>query len=115
MNDKLQKLSSRFNKEEFKKINEEISFSEFMNQVEQGNVHKITLYADNEIRGEFKPIQTRVPGIQYGELLPKLSAIAATSPRRGFDGWGLMLSIATFSAFTFIVTATRLQDFSKWR
>jgi hypothetical protein len=29
-----------------------------------------------EIRGEFKPIQTRVPGLQYGELLPKLSAIA---------------------------------------
>lgn len=29
-----------------------------------------------EIRGEFKPIQTKVPGIQYGELLPKLSAIA---------------------------------------
>jgi hypothetical protein len=29
-----------------------------------------------EIRGEFKPIQSSVPGIQYGELLPKLSAIA---------------------------------------
>lgn len=29
-----------------------------------------------EIRGEFKPIQTNVPGIQYSELLPKLSAIA---------------------------------------
>ena len=29
-----------------------------------------------EIRGEFKPIPTRVPGIEYGELLPKMANIA---------------------------------------
>ena len=29
-----------------------------------------------EIRGEFKPIATRVPGIEYGELLPKMANIA---------------------------------------
>src|SRR5437870_4184667 len=30
--------------------------------------------APAEIRGEFKPIATRVPGIQVGELLPRLAA-----------------------------------------
>lgn len=29
-----------------------------------------------EIRGEFKPIDTRLPGLQVGELLPKLASIA---------------------------------------
>ena len=29
-----------------------------------------------EIRGEFRPIDTRVPGFQVGELLPKLASIA---------------------------------------
>jgi len=32
--------------------------------------------APAEIRGEFKPISTRVPGIQVGELLPKIAQIA---------------------------------------
>jgi hypothetical protein len=32
--------------------------------------------APDEVRGEFKPIDTRVPGVQIGELLPKLAAIA---------------------------------------
>src|SRR5688572_25380726 len=32
--------------------------------------------APAEIRGEFKPIATKVPGIQFGELLPKLAACA---------------------------------------
>src|SRR5262245_59245463 len=32
--------------------------------------------APKEIRGEFKPIATRVPGIQVGELLPRLAAVA---------------------------------------
>ncbi len=32
--------------------------------------------APAEARGEFKPIQTNVPGIQFGELLPKLSRCA---------------------------------------
>ena len=32
--------------------------------------------APSEIRGSFSPIQTKVPGIQYCELLPRLSAIA---------------------------------------
>ena len=30
--------------------------------------------APENIRGEFKPIATRVPGVQFGELLPRLSA-----------------------------------------
>src|SRR5438105_13578326 len=29
-----------------------------------------------EIRGEFKPIPTRVPGVRFGELLPKLAGCA---------------------------------------
>lgn len=29
-----------------------------------------------EIRGEFKPIATKVPGIEYGELLPKLAGVS---------------------------------------
>jgi hypothetical protein len=32
--------------------------------------------APAEIRGEFKPISTRVPGVQFGELLPKLAGCA---------------------------------------
>ena len=32
--------------------------------------------APDGIRGEFQPIDTAVPGIQFGELLPKLSACA---------------------------------------
>jgi hypothetical protein len=31
-------------------------------------------HAPKEVRGEFKPIATRVPGIQIGELLPRLAA-----------------------------------------
>jgi len=41
----------------------EISFSEFMNQAEQGNVNQITLYADNEIRGEFKKDSVRLKSV----------------------------------------------------
>jgi hypothetical protein len=33
-------------------------------------------HAPAEIRGEFKPIPTRVAGVQFGELLPKLAACA---------------------------------------
>ena len=29
--------------------------------------------APSEVRGEFKPIPTNVPGVQFGELLPKLA------------------------------------------
>lgn len=32
--------------------------------------------APSEIRGSFSPVQTKVPGIQFCELLPRLSAIA---------------------------------------
>ncbi|MBT4864977.1 MAG: DUF1501 domain-containing protein [Planctomycetaceae bacterium] len=32
--------------------------------------------APTEIRGEFKPISTRVPGFQIGELLPRMAGIA---------------------------------------
>src|SRR3990170_1269582 len=32
--------------------------------------------APAEVRGEFKPIATRVPGVQFGELLPNLAASA---------------------------------------
>ncbi len=32
--------------------------------------------APNEIRGEFKPIATKVPGIQIGECFPKIAAMA---------------------------------------
>jgi len=31
-------------------------------------------HAPAEVRGEFKPIATRVPGTQIGELLPRLAA-----------------------------------------
>ncbi len=31
-------------------------------------------HAPTEVRGEFKPIATRVPGVQIGELLPRLAA-----------------------------------------
>ncbi len=41
----------------------EISFSEFMNQAEQGNVSQITLYADNEIRGEYKKDAVRLKSV----------------------------------------------------
>src|SRR5438067_163516 len=29
-----------------------------------------------EIRGEFKPIATKIPGVQLGELMPKVASIA---------------------------------------
>src|SRR3954452_18838621 len=29
--------------------------------------------APEGVRGEFRPIDTRVPGVQFGELLPRLS------------------------------------------
>src|SRR3990172_2614672 len=32
--------------------------------------------APAEIRGAFKPISTNVPGIQFGELLPRVARIA---------------------------------------
>ena len=32
--------------------------------------------APEGIRGEFKPIDTKVPGVQFGELLPQLAACA---------------------------------------
>ena len=32
--------------------------------------------APSEIRGEFKPIPTKVPGIQFSECVPKLAAVA---------------------------------------
>ncbi len=32
--------------------------------------------APEEIRGEFAPIETNVPGVQFGELLPKLAGVA---------------------------------------
>src|SRR4051794_38370805 len=32
--------------------------------------------APEEVRGEFRPIDTRLPGVQVGELLPRLSASA---------------------------------------
>lgn len=32
--------------------------------------------APSEVRGEFHPIETSVPGIFFGELLPKLAAVA---------------------------------------
>ena len=32
--------------------------------------------APQEVRGEFKPIDTSVPGLQVCELLPKLAAIS---------------------------------------
>src|SRR5262245_46930167 len=32
--------------------------------------------APAEIRGEFRPIASRVPGIQLGELMPKVASIA---------------------------------------
>src|SRR5690349_16852545 len=32
--------------------------------------------APSEVRGEFKPIQTNVPGVRFCELLPRTAAIA---------------------------------------
>ena len=50
----------------------ELSFSEFMNQAEQGNVGEITLYATNEVRGQFKKenvkLKTVVPP-DYPDLI----------------------------------------------
>src|SRR5688572_22064967 len=31
--------------------------------------------APSEIRGEFRPIPTKLPGVQIGELLPKMAAV----------------------------------------
>ena len=31
--------------------------------------------APREVRGEFKPIATNVPGVQVGELLPRMAAV----------------------------------------
>src|SRR3972149_2833477 len=50
----------------------ELSFSEFMNQAEQGNVGEITLYSTNEVRGQFKnenmKLKTVVPA-DYPDLI----------------------------------------------
>ena len=50
----------------------ELSFSEFMNQVEQGNVGDITLYSSNEVTGQFKnenmKLKTVVPQ-DYPDLI----------------------------------------------
>ena len=50
----------------------ELSFSEFMNQAEQGNIGEITLYATNEVRGQFKKenvkLKTVVPP-DYPDLI----------------------------------------------
>ena len=35
--------------------------------------------APNEIRGEFKPITTNVPGIQIGETFPRIAMMATSS------------------------------------
>ena len=40
------------------------------------NVRPQATNAPIEIRGPFKPIQTDVPGIQFSELLPRISRIA---------------------------------------
>src|SRR5688572_5581421 len=37
---------------------------------------EIKTEAPSEIRGEFKPIATKVPGIQIGECFPKIAASA---------------------------------------
>ena len=37
--------------------------------------------APEEVRGEFKPIATDVPGVQFGELLPEAGGDAPTSWR----------------------------------
>ena len=39
--------------------------------------------APAEIRGEFKPIATKVPGIQIGEHLPRLAACIHRSAEPG--------------------------------
>src|SRR5438105_11492738 len=44
--------------------------------------------APAEVRGEFKPIATRVPGVQIGELLPKTAAV--------FDKVALIRSLLGF-------------------
>ncbi|MBI3466159.1 MAG: DUF1501 domain-containing protein, partial [Planctomycetes bacterium] len=36
---------------------------------------EIKTEAPAEIRGEFKPIATRVPGLQIGEVFPKIAAL----------------------------------------
>ena len=38
----------------------ELSFSEFMNQVEQNNISEITLYSSNEVTGQFKNENTKL-------------------------------------------------------
>ncbi|MBI2820168.1 MAG: ATP-dependent metallopeptidase FtsH/Yme1/Tma family protein, partial [Acidobacteria bacterium] len=50
----------------------ELSFSEFMNQVEQGSIGEITLYSSNEVTGQFKndnmKLKTVVPP-DYPDLI----------------------------------------------
>ena len=50
----------------------ELSFTEFMTSVEQGNVSEITLYGNNEVRGKFKKdnarLKTVVPN-DYPDLI----------------------------------------------
>src|SRR6478672_11459846 len=38
--------------------------------------------APAEVRGEFRPIDTRVPGVQFGELLPNLAVIRSVVGQR---------------------------------
>src|SRR5262245_35944789 len=40
------------------------------------DMREIKTEAPNEIRGEFKPISTKVPGVQIGECFPKIAAMA---------------------------------------
>ena len=40
------------------------------------DMYDLKMDASAEIRGEFKPISTKVPGIQFCEHLPKLASIA---------------------------------------
>ncbi len=53
--------------------------------------------APNEVRGEFKPISTNVPGIQIGELLPRLArcdVLATVYHHLGIDPNGMIYDVS---------------------
>ena len=50
----------------------ELSFTQFMTDVEQGNIAEVTIYANNEVRGQFKKDNTRLQTVvppDYPDLI----------------------------------------------
>ena len=50
----------------------DLSFTEFMTQVEQDNISEITLYSSNEVRGQFRKDNSRLKTVvpnNYPDLI----------------------------------------------